>query len=216
MPADDIAAEIRAALMRGEVKPGTLLSQVNLAERFGVSRIPIRDALHVLAGEGLLEIERNRGARAIGLGPAAVEEIYSLRIMLECDLMSRACEQMTGHALAAIERARRHADVDAATPTWGAADWKFHKAIYEVAGRPRQLAIVEALRRTCQMSIAQYPALPRRRSVWLEGHRQMVEGLKAGDRASCVDALREHLDAAAGNLQALMRESAPLSGGAAY
>src|SRR5262245_20367755 len=80
MTPDMIAAALRSELMMGTLRPGAELSQVVLAERFGVSRIPIRDALRILAGEGLVEIEANRGARAIALTPGEVREIYDLRV----------------------------------------------------------------------------------------------------------------------------------------
>src|SRR5579883_1117401 len=110
MTPDAIAAELRTELMAGRFRPGAELSQVTLADRFGVSRIPVRDALRILAGEGLVEMEPNRGARAIALTPAEVREIYDLRVLLECDCLRRAAGNMTPAALEEIERTRRKSD----------------------------------------------------------------------------------------------------------
>ena len=110
---------------QGTLRPGAELSQVVLAERFGVSRIPIRDALRILAGEGLVEIEANRGAKAIALTPGEVREIYDLRVLLECDRLRRAAEKMTRATLDEIERARRKSDLDAGTPGWAAGEGRF-------------------------------------------------------------------------------------------
>src|SRR5689334_2569693 len=71
---ESIATALRGELMAGVLRPGAELSQVDLADRFGVSRIPVRDALRILAGEGLVEIELNRGAKAISLTPDQVRE----------------------------------------------------------------------------------------------------------------------------------------------
>src|SRR5579859_7763427 len=118
MTPETIATALRGELMAGVLRPGAELSQVELAERFGVSRIPIRDALRILAGEGLVEIEANRGAKAISLTPGEVREIYDLRILLECDCLRRAAQAMTPAALQAIDRARLKSNLDAGGPDW--------------------------------------------------------------------------------------------------
>jgi DNA-binding GntR family transcriptional regulator len=170
MTPETIAAELRAELMEGTLRPGSELSQVMLAERFGVSRIPIRDALRILAGEELVEFHANRGAKAIALTPAEVREIYGLRVLLECDCLRRAAKNMTPADLEEIERVRRKSDLDAGTPEWAAGDWAFHRAIYLRAGRPRQLAMIEGLRRTCQLFISAYSTMPAKKSRWLDEH----------------------------------------------
>jgi DNA-binding GntR family transcriptional regulator len=196
----NIAAELRSELMAGTLRPGAELSQVGLAERFGVSRIPIRDALRILAGEGLVEIEANRGARAIALTPGEVREIYDLRVLLECDCLHRAAGKMTPATLEEIERVRRKSDLDAGTPGWAAGDWAFHRALYAPAGRPRQIAMIEALRRTCQLHVGAYATMPAKKPRWLAEHRIIVEHLKQGKTEDAVRALQAHLEAAARHL----------------
>src|SRR6185369_12849834 len=102
-----IATALRGELMAGVLRPGADLSQVDLAERFGVSSIPVRDALRILAGEGLVDIEINRGAKAISLTPDQVREVYDLRILLECDCLRRAAKALTPAALLEIDRVRQ-------------------------------------------------------------------------------------------------------------
>jgi DNA-binding GntR family transcriptional regulator len=200
MTPDMIAAKLRSELMAGTLRPGAELSQVDLAERFGVSRIPIRDALRILAGEGLVEIEINRGAKAIALAPAEVREIYDLRVLLECDCLRRAAGKMTPATLEEIERLRRKSDLDAGTPGWAAGDWAFHRALYQPADRPRQIAMIEALRRTCQLHVGAYATMPAKKPRWLGEHRIIVEHLKQGETERAVRALQAHLEAAARHL----------------
>jgi DNA-binding GntR family transcriptional regulator len=200
MTPDLVAAKLRAELMAGALRPGAELSQVALAERFGVSRIPIRDALRILAGEGLVEIEANRGARAIALTPAEVREVYDLRVLLECDCLRRAAGNMTHPDLEAIERVRRKSDLDAATPGWSAGDWAFHRAIYLHAGRPRQMAMIEALRRTCQLFVSAYSTMPTRKPRWLNDHRRILEHLRNKETDLAAAVLQAHLEAAAQHL----------------
>jgi DNA-binding GntR family transcriptional regulator len=200
MTPDMIAAELRWELMAGTLRPGAELSQVVLAERFGVSRIPIRDALRILAGEGLVEIEVHRGARVIALTPAEVREIYDLRVLLECDCLRRAAEKMTPATLDEIERVRRKSDLDAGTPGWAAGDWAFHHALYSPAARPRQIAMIEALRRTCQLHVGAYATMAAKKPRWLSEHRIIVEHLKTTETEHAVRALHAHLEAAAQHL----------------
>lgn len=195
-----IAAALRADLMAGSLRPGEELPQVALAARFGVSRIPVRDALRILAGEGLVEIEANRGAHAISLTPAEIREVYDLRILLECDALRRAVPSLTPAVLADIERIRRKSDLDAAGPDWAAGDWKFHRALYLPAARPRLLALIEALRRTCRLFVAAHATMPAKRPRWLAEHREMVARLRHGEAEQAVDMLRDHLEAAATHL----------------
>jgi DNA-binding GntR family transcriptional regulator len=197
---ETIAAELRSELMAGVLRPGAELSQVELAERFGVSRIPIRDALRILAGEGLVEIEANRGAKAISLTPDEVREIFDLRILLECDCLSRAAGVMTPAALQEIERVRLKSDVDAAGPDWAAGDWAFHRALYQLSGRRRQLTMIETLRRTCLLFVSAYSTMPARKPRWLNEHRAMLRHLQAGETEQAVLALRAHLEGAARHL----------------
>ncbi|HEX5459954.1 MAG TPA: GntR family transcriptional regulator [Steroidobacteraceae bacterium] len=199
-----IAAELRSDLMAGGLPPGAELSQVVLAERFGVSRIPVRDALRILAGEGLVDIQPNRGAKAISLTPREVREIYDLRVLLECDCLRRAAANMTPGALEEIDRIRRKSDLDASTPGWAEGDWAFHQALYLPAGRLRQLAMIETLRRTCRLFVSAYATMPKKKPRWLDDHRAILQHLEAGETDRAVAVLRSHLEAAAEYLLARM------------
>jgi DNA-binding GntR family transcriptional regulator len=204
MTPETIASELRGELMAGVLRPGTDLSQVELAQRFGVSRIPIRDALRILAGEGLVEIEANRGAKAISLTPDEVREIYDLRILLECDCLRRAAAAMTPADIEQIDRIRLKSDLDAAGPDWADGDWTFHRSMYQFAGRQRQLAMIEALRRTCLLFVSAYATMPKKKPRWLGEHDAIVKHLRRGEIEQAVQGLKGHLEGAATHLLAYM------------
>lgn len=204
MTPETIATALRGELMAGVLRPGAELSQVELAQRFGVSRIPIRDALRILAGEGLVEIETNRGAKAISLTPDEVREIYDLRILLECDCLQRAAAAVTPAALEEINRVRLKSDLDAGGLEWAAGDWAFHRAIYQLAERPRQLVMIEALRRTCLLFVSAYATMPAKKPRWLGEHETIVRHLRRGETEQAVRTLKEHLEGAALHLLAHM------------
>lgn len=208
IPPLSLTDALRGELLAGSIRPGETLSQNALAARFGVSRIPVRDALQALAGEGLVELGP-RGARAISLSRDEVGEIYELRLMLECDLLRRAAARMDRPTIEAIDRVRRKSDIDAATPQWAASDWAFHQALYAPAGRTRHMALVEGLRRTCQLHVGAYAAMPQATARWLDDHRTIVEHLAAGEPVAAVDALARHIEEAGRHLAARMETAAP-------
>jgi len=207
MTATEIADGLRADILDGRLAPGTELQQGDVAARFGTSRIPVRDALNLLAAEKLVEMRANRTARVVRLTPDALDEVFSLRMMLETDALSRAVPRLTSEAVAGIEQEARRCEVEAGLPTFPEADWRFHRAIYDAADRPFQLALIYDLRRLCQVHIAVYPSLRKKGDRWNADHRHIVAALRSGDADAGVDALSEHLRGAAEALLAAMTAS---------
>jgi DNA-binding GntR family transcriptional regulator len=111
---------------------------------------------------------------------------------------------MTPAALEEIERARLKSDLDASGPDWSEGDWAYHRTIYQYAGRPRQLAMIEALRRTCLLFVSAYATMPAKKPRWLGEHAAIVKHLRRGDAEQAVLALKGHLEAAATHLLAHM------------
>jgi DNA-binding GntR family transcriptional regulator len=193
---ETIAAALRADILSGEAKPGTLLRQEDLAARFAMSRIPVRDALRLLEAEGLVTIATNRGAQVVQFSRDEVAEIYHLRILLECDCLGLAVTRMTEADLDRIERIRQRAEIDAATPEWNDGDWAFHEALYRPSGHARQIEMIKNLRTTSDLYAAAHQALPKERKRWLADHRTIVAACRARRAAEAVAALSAHLTAA--------------------
>src|SRR5918999_6411832 len=100
----DLAYErIRGLVLSGELAPGVRLGQVELAERFGISRTPVREALRRLAGEGLVEPLSNRGFRVADLGLDAVLRRLEVRTLLEPGIARLAAERRTEGDVRALE-----------------------------------------------------------------------------------------------------------------
>jgi DNA-binding GntR family transcriptional regulator len=188
-----IAEALREAILAGAMKPGASLRQEELAARFGVSRIPVRDALRLLEGEGLVTIVPNRGAFVTVLSGSEVAEIFHLRLLLECDCLTAALPRMDAAALDAIDRALRRAEIEAETLDWAAGDWRFHEALYRPSSRSRQIAMIAALRTTSDLYAAAHDALPDSTARWLADHRAILAACRAGDGDAAIAALRQHL-----------------------
>lgn len=135
-----VARVLRQRIVRGDLAPGTRLTEEALAEEFEVSRGPIRDALTQLSFENLVEIQRPRGVYIVGLTQDDVDQLYSLRGALEQLALSRAMrvddDERWAAMQAAVERMAEAADAgDHAA--FVAADLDFHSQIYALADHPR-------------------------------------------------------------------------------
>ncbi|HEV2673535.1 MAG TPA: GntR family transcriptional regulator [Aliidongia sp.] len=194
---DLIADELRDEIRRGVLVGGQPLPQEELAIRFGVSRIPVREALLRLEGEGLVAVYPNRGAVVTRLSVEDVREIYHLRRLLEGDLLARAARRMDDADLKRVEAAMDRAERGAGDPDWAVLDGAFHEALYAPAGHARQLSMITALRGTVDRYWGAYRALPDHTGEWLADHRRIVEACRLRDAELARQVLHEHLARAA-------------------
>lgn len=144
--ADTIAASLRTSIAMGQLSDGTRLVERELADRFAVSRIPLREALQKLEAEGLVEIFPNRGAIVRALTPSDVDEIYGLRTLLEGDAIFRAVKRMTEETLARAELVHRLLGKAPTADKQGELNREFHELLYAPCGNARQLKAIRDLR----------------------------------------------------------------------
>ena len=194
---DFIAESLRDDILRGDIAPGAPLRQEELAERFQVSRIPVRDALLRLEAQGLVRVYPNRGAFVISLSPDEVREVFEMRVLLEGDMIERAVPRMTPDDWRRIDAAHAEATRTAGTSGWVEGDWSFHRALYEPAGRSRQLDLIEQQRATVARYATRYDALPEHTARWLADHDSIVEACRARAAVAARKRLESHLARAA-------------------
>jgi DNA-binding GntR family transcriptional regulator len=187
---------LRQEILAGRLPPGTLLSQTDIAARFGVSRIPVRDALQQLSSERLVIVLPGKGAQVVELTTGELAEIYDIRMLLECDLLRRAVERACPEDHAEAEYALRKARLEAGRPGWMEGDWLFHVTLYTPAGRKKQLSMVDELRLICVIHAAQYERLAEETTQWLDHHDCIFRAFVNGDADSSVGYLKGHLEAA--------------------
>ncbi|MFJ1213802.1 GntR family transcriptional regulator [Burkholderia pyrrocinia] len=144
--ADAVAASLRDMIINGELEAGERLVERDLADRFGISRIPMREAIQRLEREGLLDIFRNRGAVVRMLSASDVQEIYDLRALLEGDAIYRSVKRLDDETLARAELVHRLLG-DATVPRrQGELNREFHALLYSCCGNARQLKTIGELR----------------------------------------------------------------------
>lgn len=193
--ASSLAQRLREAIDAGRWRPGELLRQERIAAEYGVSRIPVREALAQLQSEGLLEVAHYRGARVSRPRPQDVDELFDLRWMVEGDLLARALHRHDPRSLRELRRLQDRLDDAEDRLGWIAGDIAFHEALYGPAERPRSLALFRQLRAPIDRFSAQALGPGARKRGWADEHRQLIAAAEAGDETAAQDILRQHLQA---------------------
>lgn len=148
--ADVVTDDLRDAIIAHELEPGRRLAEDDLANQMGVSRGPVREALARLEREGLIVIERHKGARIASWGKGDVEEIFSLRLVLEQLAIEWACKNATTADVAALEGVikefRNLGEKQRNIKNVSRLDLEFHSAIFNAAHHDRLYRAWEILR----------------------------------------------------------------------
>jgi DNA-binding GntR family transcriptional regulator len=138
-----LADQIRGAIVHGELLSGTPLHQEQLAQQYGVSRSPIREALRQLEAEGYVDYRPNRGAVVATMAERDVQEVVEIRVLLETALIRAAIPLLSANDLRAarqfIDRMRAETDRRRLSEL----NWAFHEALYGPSGKPRMLALAQ-------------------------------------------------------------------------
>src|SRR5580693_5950389 len=141
-----VADKLRDRIIRGEIPEGSQLRQDAIATQYKVSRIPVREALRQLDAEGLITIVPNRGAVVPALSPDDIEELFSIRALLEPQVLKRSIPQLTEEDFSEAEEIlRKYVNElrrDDHVSAWGRLNWQFHSILYSRANQPRFMAII--------------------------------------------------------------------------
>ena len=195
-PRDTLATHARqaivAAIADGGLMPGERYSVAQLAEQFGVSRTPVREALLVLEREGRVRFERNRGVRVLETTAHDLVEVFELRLLLEVPATARAAPDLDALA-AELEAMATHA---AAGDEAGFMDHdeRFHDLILRSAGNARLAGIVARLRDTVRGRGASTVGRSRGLDEIQAEHAAILESLRAGEAPAAAEAMRTHLE----------------------
>ncbi len=150
--AEAAASELRDRILGGTYPPGMRLRQDALAEEFGMSRIPIREALLCLESEGILTILPHRGAVVVELSIEEIEELFNLRLILEPFLFLRSAPKLTAEDFGKLDEnlEKYTASIDAVdVDRWNDLNTEFHMTLYRHARSPRIVSMVQNLLAEC-------------------------------------------------------------------
>src|SRR5215471_11727572 len=141
-----VADKLRDRIIRGEIPEGSQLRQDAIATQCKVSRIPVREALRQLDAEGLITIVPNRGAVVPALSPTDIEELFTIRALLEPEILKHSIRRLSENDLeeAAVVLRRYETELQREDHlfAWGRLNWQFHSLLYSRAERPHFMNII--------------------------------------------------------------------------
>ncbi len=190
---DAAAREIREHILTGELPAGTLIHQGELAEKLGLSRTPLREALQRLQAEGLIRIDNHRGAVVTRPTRQEVSQIYEVQMLLEAAAARWAAELRTDEDLAAVREVLVHHGQSPAGVAWMESNKEFHSSIYALARRPVLLETISVLRNRAGMYVNFLARSDEGRARADAEHLEMYEALSAGEGERLADLIRQHL-----------------------
>lgn len=200
MSSHQIVETLREEILTGRIKAGQKLRQTALAERFGISRIPIRDAISTLANEKLVIASPNQSARVVHLNVEEHAEIFDLREILECHALSHAIRYVSDEELTHARHVHKRTCLEAGKEGWSEGDRDFHMTLYSPSGLHRTQALIFELRQVCRVQVASYDNLQAQTALWIEQHEEILHHSDRRDAAAAVRVLRAHISDAKGAL----------------
>jgi DNA-binding GntR family transcriptional regulator len=193
---EQVAERLRSRIFAHELEPGAWIDEQALAVEFGISRTPLREALKVLAAEGLVTLKPRRGCYVTELSEQDLDEIFPLMALLEGRC---AFEATTKARPADIKRLKAiHAQLEKHAAAGDAdrffeANQEFHLALQELAGNRWLAQMIEDLRKVMKLRRRDSLRLDGRIADSLAEHRALLEACAAGDAKTAEKRMRSHL-----------------------
>ncbi|WP_431944858.1 GntR family transcriptional regulator [Actinacidiphila sp. bgisy167] len=204
---DQVLGALRGALLSGELCPGAVYSAPALAERFGVSATPVREAMQLLAREGAVEAMPNKGFRVAERSSRDMAELAEVRALLEVPVVLRMARTLPA---ARWEQLRPLADATVAAAAQGdravyaESDRAFHRALLELSGNRQLVAVADELHRRAQWPVTEDHGCARPGAAPARGtsarlvtdatqHAALLEALAGGDLAAVESLVRGHV-----------------------
>lgn len=193
---DEVVERIRDMIVEGELAPDARVPERLLCERFGISRTPLREALKVLASEGLIQLLPNRGARVAALSAADIDELFEVLAGLESLAGELACRRITKRELAPIRRAH-----DAMVESFERGDLssyfklnqEIHQRIVDAAGNATLAQLHEGLAGRVKRARFMANLSKERWRQAVEEHVAIIEALETRDADGLAQILKMHL-----------------------
>jgi DNA-binding GntR family transcriptional regulator len=203
---DHVLDELRTAILGGRLAAGETLRQEDLAERLGVSRMPVREAIRRLHSEGLVEVLPSRRVRVAALSRAEIEDIYDMRAALEPLAIRLAVPKLTRAQLRDAAHALEAADDEQDADTFGVRNAAFHLALMNPCDRPRLLNGIASLLDVSDRYQRAALRDPEHNARVREEHAALLEAARAGDADRAARLTEEHVRQAGARLLELFEK----------
>ncbi len=191
----EVAERLRQQIFAGELEPGSWIDELKQCAELGISRTPLREALKVLAAEGLVTMKVRRGAYVTEMSARDVQEAYQLLALLESDAAAKVAETASAEQL--LELQSLHAELEqqlGQREAFFAANERFHLHLLEIEGNRWRQQIVNDLRR--MMKLNRHLSLFKQGRIdeSLAEHRALLAALTSRDAPACARLMRAHFD----------------------
>jgi DNA-binding GntR family transcriptional regulator len=187
-------AAIRASIASGAFREGEPLRQDDLAERYGTSTIPVREALRQLEGEGLVRFIPNRGFVVATLSAAEIRELCENRVLLESHALRLAIPNLSHFTLSRAAQILDASDQDTNyVQTWGDRNWEFHSTLYAASNRPLLLGMIERIHAHVDRYLRAHVTLANYREQGQREHRALLRACRRKDVKTALECLRSHI-----------------------
>jgi DNA-binding GntR family transcriptional regulator len=190
---EEVAELLRQRIFRRELEPGSWIDEVKLAQEYGISRTPLREALKVLAAEGLVTMKVRRGAYVTEVSERDLAEVYHLLALLESDAAAVVAERATAAELGELQKL--HEELAAAAgqrDQFFAINERFHMRLLELAANRWRNQMVADLRKVMKLNRHQSLLKSGRIAESLDEHAAIVEALRRRDPAAARERMLQH------------------------
>lgn len=194
---DVVFNTLRRAILKGELKPGERLMEIALAERLGVSRTPIREAMRKLELEGLVVMIPRRGAQVANITEKDLNDVLEVRIALEKMAIEKACQLITEEELAELEKAAKDfakAIDEENVVMLAETDVIFHDIIYKASGNVRLNQVLNNLREQIYRYRVEYLKDEATRNDLIKEHEMICNALRARDAEKAMEITFQHIE----------------------
>ena len=194
---DVVFNTLRRAILKGELKPGERLMEIALADKLGVSRTPIREAIRKLELEGLVVMAPRKGAKVASITERDLNDVLEVRKGMEVLAISLACKRITGEELEKLESIERSFQslIESGNLTELAEmDVKFHDTIYQATNNQRLVQLLNNLREQMYRYRMDYLKDIAVRRTLAEEHKAICEALRGRDESKAQNYVSVHID----------------------
>jgi DNA-binding GntR family transcriptional regulator len=214
--ASAVVDKLREQIIRGEIPEGAQLRQDAIATQYQVSRIPVREALRQLDAEGLIAIVPNRGAVVPALSPDDIEELFSIRALLEPEVLKRSIPHLTEDDFSEAETVLRdyvnELRSDNHVSAWGRLNWQFHSILYSRADQPRFMAIIRNVNNNGERYTRLQLYLTHGMHRANEEHHQILDLCRERKVHEACKLLRQHIQYAGESLKKVLQQRREAAG----
>lgn len=193
---EEVADQLRGRIFAHELAPGAWIDEQSLAKEFGISRTPMREAIKVLAAEGLITMKLRRGAYVTEVNRGDLEQIFTVLSLLEGEAAKEAATKAKESDLNALddlhlrlEKAAADRDLDLFFDT----NVRFHERIIAIAANPWMTSVIEDLRKVLKLQRKDSLSRSGRLQQSLSEHREILKALLKRDPIAAEQAMRTHL-----------------------